>query len=115
MSCFSQFFEFYAGEDKDLSMTLNTQDKTNDCREPFDLTGASQIQVEIPASPNNIIFNGSDVTVVSPVKAEIKISLTASHTAQMINGAVVVTVTKDNKKKIFVANGAIRKQLISNC
>ena len=113
MSCFSQFFQFYAGEDKDLSMTLNVQ--KSDCHEPFDLTGASQIQVEIPASPNNIIFNGADVTVLSAVKAEIKISLTSSHTSQMINGAIVVTVTKDNKKKIFVANGAIRKQLISNC
>lgn len=115
MSCFAPFFKYYAGEDKDLSMTLNTLDETNECREPFDLTGASQIQVEVPASPNNIIFNGTDVTVISAVKAEIKISLTSAHTAMMINGAVVVTVTKDSKKKIFVANGIIKKLLISNC
>jgi hypothetical protein len=117
MSCFSSYFEFYPGEDKDLEITLNEHDKLKGCKEPFDLTGlsGSDIQVELPASPSNIVFSGASVVITNAVRAEIKISIASSQTLVMQSGPIKVTVTKSSKKKIFVANGACKRLILSNC
>jgi hypothetical protein len=117
MSCFSSYFEFYPGEDKELEITLNEHDKLKNCKEPFDLTGVANtdIIVEVPATPSNIVFTGADVQIVSAIKGEIKVPIASAYTTMMQNGPIKITVTKLLKKKIFVANGACKRLIIGNC
>jgi hypothetical protein len=115
MSCFSSYFEFYPGEDKDLEVVVSEHDKIKNCKEPFDLTGASSITVEVPATPSNIVFSGAQVTVVNAVKGKIKVEVSAANTTLMQNGPIVVKVVKNFKTKIFVASGACKRLILSNC
>jgi hypothetical protein len=115
MSCFSSYFEFYPGEDKDLEIVVNEHDKIKNCKEPFDLTGASSITVEVPATPSNIVFSGAQVVVVNAVKGQIKVEVSAANTTIMQNGPIVVKVVKNSKTKIFVASGACKRLILSNC
>lgn len=115
MSCISKFFEFYADEDKTLSIQLKTN--TNGCIEPFDLTGATEIDIELPATPDNLhkLLSLTQVVVDSPILGKIHSDLVVADLSQMISGSIVVRVTKGGKKTTFLAAAASKKNEIPNC
>jgi len=118
MACFAKAFEFYCGEDKTLSIQINTHDKSLDCKQPLDLTGATAIEVEIPASPDNLIFSllTSPVVVVDqPILGKIHIDLTDTQTNQMVTGSIIVRITNSGRTVFAVAAAASRKLLIPDC
>lgn len=115
MSCISKFFDFYMGEDKTLSLQLKTN--TNGCIEPFDLTGASQIDVELPANPDNLhkLLTTAAVVIDHAVLGKIHLDLAAADTNVMISGSIVVRVNKGGKVTLFLAAAAQKKNEIPNC
>lgn len=116
MGCYSRFFEFYGGEDKTLSIQVNIENTASSCKEPMDLTGASDIEVELPASPDNIILDllsTPPVVVDNAMLGKIHVDLTNVQTDQMITGPIIVRVTKSGKKTTAVAAGAKRLEILS--
>lgn len=117
MSCYSRFFEFYSGEDKTLSLQVNVNNSATGCKEPLDLSSASEIEVELVASPDNIILKLSllQVVVDSGPLGKIHVNLTAAQTAMMESGAIVVRVVIAGKTTVAVASPGVKKLEISNC
>lgn len=117
MSCKSTSFQFYAGEDKTLELSL--VQKINDCSEIYPLASADEIKVTLVARPADLVFLNTGasprITVTSWPYGTIAIDLTAAETLQLISGAIIVEVTRASKKKIFVVDGGVEKLTISNC
>lgn len=118
MACKSTSFQFYAGEDKTLELQLIQ--KINDCSEIFPIVSASdEIKVTLVARPDDLVFLNTGVsprvTVTSEPYGTIKIDLTSAETAQLIDGAIVIELTRTGKKKIFVVDGGVQKLVPSNC
>lgn len=115
MTCKSTSFKFYAGEDKRLTLELKTM--IDECKEIYALVNTDEITVTLQASPADLVFTKLSTRVVidSEPYGIIYIDLTAAETAQLVNGAIVIEVTRATKKKIFVVDGGIEKLLPSNC
>ena len=117
MSCKSESFQFYAGEDKTLELELKVS--KNGCNLIYALESTDEIKVILPARPDDLEFfnTGADprVSVESEPYGQIKIDLTGSETSQLISGAIVVEVVRDSKKKIFVVDGGLKKLTPNNC
>lgn len=115
MSCKSTSFQFYAGEDKTLELAL--LQSVNGCTEIYPIQATDEIKVTLVARPADLVFSTTDarVVIVSEPYGSISIELTSSETAQLISGAIIVEVTRDSKKKIFVVDGGIEKLTVSNC
>ena len=118
MSCKSTSFQFYSGEDKSLELQLIQ--KINDCSEIFPIISASdEIKVTLIARPTDLVFLntgvGPRVSVTSEPYGTIKIDLLSAETSQLVNGAIVIELTRAGKKKIFVVDGGIEKLTPSNC
>jgi len=113
MSCKSTSFQFYAGEDKTLELSLVT--KNNGCSEIYPLVSTDIIQVTLVARPADLVFTQPRVTITSEPYGSIAIELTAAETLQLLSGAIIVEVTRASKKKIFVVDGGVEKLTISNC
>lgn len=115
MSCYSNF-EFYAGEDKTLYTQLNLVNKDG-CREPFDLTGATEIEVHIPSTGADIVkkFSLAEVVVDNAPLAKIHVDYLPADTTLAISGTLFVYVTRGGKTTIFVATAAVRRLEIQNC
>ena len=117
MGCYAPYFECYAGEDKTLSLQINLFDRSKDCKEPLDLTGASAITMELPASGttniNLSLVSTPPIVIDSAILGKIHVDLLAAQTNIMLDGSAIVKVTKAGKTIVAIAT--IKKLTIPSC
>jgi hypothetical protein len=117
MSCKSESFQFYAGEDKTLELELKTM--KGECKEIYALEATDEITVTLPARPDDLIFLNTGATprvsIVSEPYGQIKIDLVAAETEQLFDGPIVIEVVRATKKKIFVVDGGVKKLTPNRC
>lgn len=120
MSCYASAFEFYPGEAKTLKIQMNSLDRSHDCKEPFsiDTVGGDTVEIEVPASPANLIFNLTSspaVVVDNGPWGIVHVDLTSVQTLQMQSGTILMRVTKSGKMSQGVAVSASRRLSIPDC
>lgn len=118
MSCSSEQWEFYIGEDKLLELSLKTFVRATECKEPFSLATADLVEITLPATPDDLVFDKTTtpaVEVVNEPLGKIKIQLTPTQTDQMTDGSIIVKVTKDGKVTKFVAVSGVKRLTLPGC
>ena len=117
MSCTTKTWEFSPGEHKTLEIQLYKYNKSIDCKEPLSLAALDTIELEIPATPSNLIFTkvtAPAVVSVSDPLGKIKIDLLPAQTNVMISGTVVVRINEATACKVAIG-GAIKRLSVPGC
>jgi hypothetical protein len=78
----------------------------------------TQVEIELPASPDNLFVDqgtSPQVVIDDAPLSKIHVDLTSVETSQMVDGAIIVRVTKQGKMSLAVVEGGSKKLTIPNC
>ena len=121
MGCVGEAFEFYPGEDRLLEIQVVKLNKTTGCKEPYDIDATDTIEVELPATPANLIFDKTTapnpVVLVSGPLGKISLMLVGADTDAIVDGSIIVRINNVGATdlKIAVAAAASRKLKVPGC
>lgn len=119
MSCFTDSWEFFPGQNQKLEIQINQ--RTGDCVEIFPIENTDVITVILPTETGTLELSNSPATtppvvIDSDVYGKISIELTGTETSTIVSGSVTVKIEKlDGTIKFALALNILRKINPAEC